>query len=149
MSRHFQFKAASEEEATLIIEIELAVHLKPWSPAQVSAGISRYLAWSIYEQKVLAGYMFVLPLADDWELINIAIAKAYQQQGVAKKALAFLKAQAMTQGVGRVLLEVRESNLAALKLYQSAGFSIDGRRKNYYRSNKQTEDAILMSCVLS
>jgi len=40
-------------------------------------------------------------------------------------------------------LEVRESNIAALKLYKRAGFKITGRRKHYY--NKPDEDAIIMS----
>mgnify|MGYP002582415600 FL=1 len=40
-------------------------------------------------------------------------------------------------------LEVRESNLAARRLYEKNGFEIVGKRKNYYE--KPAEDAILMS----
>ena len=41
-----------------------------------------------------------------------------------------------------LMLEVRESNLAARKLYLHAGFAEEGRRKDYYREPK--EDAIIM-----
>jgi ribosomal-protein-alanine N-acetyltransferase len=40
-----------------------------------------------------------------------------------------------------VLLEVRESNAAAQRLYLSAGFKQTGRRKGYY--TRPAEDAIL------
>ena len=45
-------------------------------------------------------------------------------------------------GVRSVLLEVRESNLPAQKCYERAGFTVVGRRKNYYELPK--EDALLM-----
>jgi RimJ/RimL family protein N-acetyltransferase len=43
-------------------------------------------------------------------------------------------------------LEVRKSNVAAIKLYEKFGFEVDGERKKYYRDNG--EAALLMSCFL-
>ena len=40
-------------------------------------------------------------------------------------------------------LEVRESNLPAIRLYEKLGFQVVGRRKNYYR--EEHEDALLMT----
>ncbi|MCI4054270.1 hypothetical protein MM710_39410, partial [Klebsiella pneumoniae] len=48
----------------------------------------------------------------------------------------------------RLLLEVRAGNTAAQALYAAHGFSIAGRRKNYYRATDgQTEDAVLMEKI--
>ena len=58
------------------------------------------------------------------------------------KLLSFSK----KEGMVRALLEVRETNLFAIKLYESFGFQIDGIRKKYYRDNE--ENAILMSASL-
>ena len=45
--------------------------------------------------------------------------------------------------IKKILLEVREGNLAAINLYKKMDYKIDGRRKDYYKKYK--EDAILMS----
>jgi ribosomal-protein-alanine N-acetyltransferase len=50
--------------------------------------------------------------------------------------------EAQNQGIRRVFLEVRESNLAAIKLYEKAGFASTGKRKAYYRD--PDEDARLL-----
>jgi ribosomal-protein-alanine N-acetyltransferase len=51
-------------------------------------------------------------------------------------------------GMQRMLLEVRASNLPALHLYRSEGFTEDGVRKGYYPASGGREDAILMSRFL-
>jgi len=56
--------------------------------------------------------------------------------------LAALVKTAKERGARSVTLEVRESNLPARRLYISAGFQEEGRRKDYYRNPK--EDAIIM-----
>lgn len=47
-----------------------------------------------------------------------------------------------------VLLEVRPSNLAALKLYEAVGFSEVGVRKDYYPAKGGREDALIMALPL-
>jgi ribosomal-protein-alanine N-acetyltransferase len=54
--------------------------------------------------------------------------------------------RAFEEGVIKAFLEVRKSNEAAIHLYESLGFKIDGVRKGYYRDNR--EDALMMSCEI-
>ena len=131
-----------------VISIENAVHIHPWSRQQIKSSLIDYLSWVIRKEDRMAGYLFVMPIVDDWELLNIAIDGDFQRQGLARIALKFLKERAFAAGVQRILLEVRESNAQAIKLYQSSGFVQDGRRKNYYPAENHREDAILMSCRL-
>ena len=42
-----------------------------------------------------------------------------------------------------ISLEVRESNLAAISLYEKLGFKVEGKRKNFYRDPQ--EDGLIMT----
>jgi ribosomal-protein-alanine N-acetyltransferase len=52
-----------------------------------------------------------------------------------------LASEGNMRGAESMSLEVRVSNKAALKLYRSCGFKIQGLRKKYYQNN---EDAYIM-----
>ena len=73
--------------------------------------------------------------ADEWELLNIAVAPEFRRRGVARELLAALPG-------GRIFIEVRASNMAARGLYESAGFRQVGVRRRYYHS--PVEDGIVM-----
>ena len=50
------------------------------------------------------------------------------------------------EGVEQILLEVRESNEAAIKLYVKLGFNEISLRRNYYRDPQ--EHAVIMQKIL-
>jgi [ribosomal protein S18]-alanine N-acetyltransferase len=76
----------------------------------------------------------------EWEIENIAVAPEAQRRGYATLLLKRFLDEAHKAGAISIHLEVRESNEAARKLYQKAGFAEVGRRTHYY-SNPQ-EDAL-------
>lgn len=89
----------------------------------------------------ILGFLIASNTAPDWELESIAIAPESRNIGIGKRLLtAFLVKAKETNSQG-VFLEVRESNLAARRLYEKAGFRETGRRKSYYIN--PIEDAIL------
>lgn len=89
----------------------------------------------------LAGFIFGLTTQDEAEIIQITIADAWRGQGVASILLkAFLDRHARQS----CFLEVMDTNIAAIRLYQRAGFAVTGRRRGYYRRNGEKRDAILM-----
>jgi ribosomal-protein-alanine acetyltransferase len=92
-------------------------------------------------QAVIAGFLVARSLGAEWELENLVVAEAARRRGLGKRLLGELIARARAQGAQSVFLEVRESNLAARALYESAGFAIRGRRKGYYTS--PSEDALV------
>jgi len=79
-------------------------------------------------------------LAGEWEIENMVVEVRSLRQGIADRLMRALIEQA-EKGVARVLLEVRESNQPARRLYEKHGFREVGRRRNYY--NHPLEDAIL------
>ncbi|MGE4232687.1 MAG: ribosomal protein S18-alanine N-acetyltransferase [Bacteriovoracia bacterium] len=88
------------------------------------------------EDKVV-GYIVYWKLFDEIHILNVAVAKAYQGRGIAKKLVQL----AQNEPSKRCFLEVRVSNAIAVKLYKSLGFFIDSVRKQFYENG---EDAYFM-----
>ncbi len=74
----------------------------------------------------------------EWELLDLVVEPAWRRKGVAAQLLA----AALEQVHGEMFLEVRESNLAARRLYERFGFVAAGRRREYY--GDPPEDGIVM-----
>ena len=78
----------------------------------------------------------------EWEIENVVVVPEKRRRGVGIKIIRELLLQAQIAGATSVLLEVRESNMAARRLYEKLGFSQQGRRSSYYREPE--EDALLL-----
>ena len=89
----------------------------------------------------IRGFLFARVSARDCELENLAVAAPDQRRGIGSALLKSFLAEARALGLESIVLEVRESNHGARALYEKHGFSIDGRRRSYYRDPE--EDAIL------
>jgi [ribosomal protein S18]-alanine N-acetyltransferase len=94
----------------------------------------------------IRGFLIARCLADEWEIENIIVDQPYRQCGVGSSLVRELLAEARTANAISVILEVRESNRAALRLYENIGFKLEGRRKDYYRDS--AEDALLYRFLL-
>ena len=98
------------------------------------------------EGEPVAGYAVAWFVADEGEVANIAVAARFRRRGFAKLLLKAILSDASARGTQRLFLEVRESNVAARKLYAAHNFEEVGRRKRYYRSPE--EDALILRCTL-
>jgi [ribosomal protein S18]-alanine N-acetyltransferase len=94
----------------------------------------------------LAGFLVARHSAPEWELENIVVAPAVRRMGIGKQLMNTLLVQARQTNSDAILLEVRESNAAARRLYEELGFRETGRRKAYYTNPR--EDAVLYSKIL-
>lgn len=91
----------------------------------------------------LLGYVWARFVLDEGDIGNIAVAPGFRRRGAGAALLKALLEEAERRQAAVVQLEMRESNLAARRLYEKNGFETVGKRKNYYE--KPAEDAILMS----
>lgn len=94
-----------------------------------------------------AGYIVGRSVLDEGEILNLGVARAVRRRGVGRSLVERLMSDFTRAGVRRVFLEVRESNLAARRLYAEFGFDAVGRRPRYYRS--PVEDAVVLEAVIS
>ena len=91
----------------------------------------------------LIGFVIARCAAAEWEIENVVVAPEKRRRAVGIKIIRELLVRAQSAGVTSVLLEVRESNTAARRLYEKLGFSRQGRRSKYYRNPE--EDALLLT----
>jgi ribosomal-protein-alanine N-acetyltransferase len=89
----------------------------------------------------LKGFLIARCLPDEWEVENIIVAVDARRRGIATALIRELANEALASGVESIILEVRESNSPARRLYENIGFNHDGLRIAYYEN--PTEDAIL------
>ncbi|WP_152087589.1 ribosomal protein S18-alanine N-acetyltransferase [Pseudoalteromonas sp. A25] len=130
--------------------IEKACHDFPWTENTMRSCLSgRYFNGAIYNQQKLAGFYIGEVAGPDHTLMDICVAPTFQRQGLAKALLTDFMTVSEQAGAENLFLEVRESNKAAIGLYQWAGFSEVGIRKDYYPSVNGKEDAVLMAKTLN
>lgn len=126
-----------------IVGIENQSFSEPWSKDGFRDILSNpsFRSLGIFCDRELAGYIFFYLVMDELHVMNVAIDPSFRQKGLGSKLME--KVHEMGKGFGAKLayLEVRETNDAAQKLYESLGYKRQGRRINYYANQ---EDALLM-----
>lgn len=143
-------RLATEEDLPAIMDIEHESFNAPrWSEQNYHAMIFRgkarvYPLLGVAEiEGRIAGFVAGHVLSEEeCHLESIAVSEAFQRAGIGRAMVRWFLDIA---GKVPCLLEVRESNVAALALYQSIGFWPVGRRKNYY--THPTEDALLLQIL--
>ena len=96
---------------------------------------------AVREGSKVLGYG-LLRCFDDAEIIMIAVDPSFRRQGIGRMLLRDMIEEAGQRKVKGIFLEVRESNLAAGRMYEEAGFTKEGLRRNYY--HEPTENAVIM-----
>lgn len=87
-------------------------------------------------------YVGLLTVLDEGQITNVATHPAYRRQGLGDKLIAALIGLARERGLLTLSLEVRESNTAAIALYEKHGFSVVGKRNYFYKNPR--EHALVM-----
>ncbi len=90
----------------------------------------------------VVGFAVTVLIPPQAELETIAVIAEAQRQGIAKELFSEMIAELKKIPITEVMLEVRESNRAALALYRALGFAETGRRRAYYADPQ--EDALLL-----
>lgn len=89
-----------------------------------------------------AGICGMRDILGEGEISNVAVAEKFRRQKIAERMLGQLLEQGRERGITAFTLEVRSSNTAAIGLYEKFGFSVEGRRKNFYE--RPQEDALIL-----
>lgn len=143
----YEVRSARMEDIDALVFIDHASFSIPWSKESlqtfVQDGLHRdcFVAVITEAPKRIIGYVAIQFVADEAEISNIAVCPDARGRGAGRAMLEKAVDSLFERGVEAIFLEVRESNAAAKKLYESCGFEPVGRRKDYY--SNPLEDALL------
>ncbi|CAN5540393.1 ribosomal protein S18-alanine N-acetyltransferase [soil metagenome] len=126
-----------------VIAIERRAFPTPWSLAMFVLELSKPagICLAALKDGVMVGFLVCSRYDTVWHIMNVAVDPDQRRAGVATALLGDLFAR-IDRPQARFTLEVRESNLAAIALYERFGFRAAGRRRRYYQDNG--EDAVIM-----
>ena len=139
---------ATRDDLGAVVGLEAVAFADPWTrPAFEAALKERHARFRVARTaEGVIGYVIAWFVLDEGEIANLAVAPTARRRGVARALLEQIIGEARASGLGRLFLEVRESNAAARALYNSRGFEPVARRPRYYR--KPVEDAIVLRLEL-
>ena len=135
----------SREDGAAVAEMEHQLFSDAWSKKAVLETLEQKNTICLLAEKAgrTAGYLLAYTAAEEAEIARIAVVKELQRQGVARALLTELESVCRTEGIRKILLDVRSGNSAARALYENAGYREDGIRQRFYEEPQ--EDAVLMS----
>ena len=133
------------EDGAAVAEMEHQLFSDAWSEKSILETLDQTNTICLIAEKAgrTAGYLLAYTAADEAEIARIAVVKELQRQGAARALLTELESVCGSEGIKKILLDVRSGNSAARALYENAGFKEDGIRQRFYEDPE--EDAILMS----
>ena len=141
VEQHVRIEAGSSQDIDSVMRVMDAAFGdkfgEAWTRSQLGgilpmAGVSLILAREA-ESPDTIGFSLFRTVADESELLRIAVMPSQHGRGVGRRLLDDFLDRVRNDGVSRVHLEVREGN-SAVSLYRDAGFSPVGRRRNYYHA---------------
>lgn len=145
--------AAEIEHASLhdipeLVQVERQCYAQPWNDARFEQEYLNPVSHLVLKRSgggEITAYLCFWHVNTEVEIHNIACAPAARRSGSAQQLLRYLRNWCAGHGVRHMFLEVRHRNEAALNLYHKFGFSVSGRRGNYYNDG---EDALLMQYLV-
>lgn len=130
-----------------IVDLESRCFSDPWSRAtflDLFSMMAEGLCQIVVAERdgSVVGFGVGEGVEPELHISNLAVDPKWRGLGIGRALLRALLDWGRRLGLEEAWLEVRESNQAALGLYESMGFVVTGTRKSYYR--KPSEDALLM-----
>lgn len=96
---------------------------------------------SVLDNQVIA-YLGYWQILEEAHITAVGVNTKYRKRGLAQDLMIKMLNDCLDKSIRWITLEVKASNIGAQKLYEKFGFSVMGRRKNYYQAER--EDALIM-----
>lgn len=138
-----QIRPMISEDLDAILTIEQASFSTPWCRDHFQHEIVTPHSFPVVIEfnGVIAGYVCLMSLFEEAQILDIAVAPEQRGAGIAQLLMEHAIAVAREKGAEVLALEVRASNTSAIVLYERCGFVRTGVRHKYYEGK---DDAVLM-----
>ena len=138
------FRLCEEKDLPAVMQLDREAFFDPWSRETWQEELRNIIAiWIVEElEEQIVGYAGLWTVAGEAQIMRVAVRKELRDQGLGLALTRALLQKAWDTGVDAITLEVRENNLAALKVYERCGFVSGGVRPGYYEDTH--EGAVIM-----
>lgn len=140
-----EIRSARAGDLGALVDLEARAFPDPWSPAMLAGELGNAHAFQLLafpprapgaaeavEETAPVGYAAFRAVGGEAELLRLAVVPEARRHGVGRALLEHGLARLAAEGVAACFLEVRETNLPAIRLYEGLGFAAAGRRRGYY-----------------
>ena len=138
--------AKTPEELEAVAELQRRSFANAWGAEAIRWELDNLDVARMYAARSAAGdlvaYCACWVVFDELHINSVAVDATRRRQGIARRLLEHVLAEAAAGGARGATLEVRQSNEAARRLYDGLGFRVEGVRRNYYQNPK--EDALIL-----
>jgi len=140
---------AIHEDIQAVFELNLASFAEAWSHQALMDVFDHDYDLDVWytTRGKLAAYYLGRDVLDEVHIMQLAVTPAFRRHGLGVRLTRYVLDKKHREGMRRVWLEVRASNVAAQQLYTGLGFHVSGTRKDYYTPRSAgfpREDALVM-----
>ena len=150
---HLAITSMSEAHIDSLLAIEKSSFKHPWGKLSFMSELSNEDSYNFVlhmpgaPKDGIVAYLCMRQIIDEIHLLKIAVKKGFRRKGIAYHFLKKCLSTVDEEQIKAIILDVRPSNIAGLRLYQKIGFHIIGQRPKYYTDTG--EDGIIMEKTLS
>lgn len=138
----FTLKKMNAEHISQIAILEKECFSEPWSESALSEELTNENShFLVAVSDEVMGYIGVQEICGEAYITNVAVFGEYRKLGIGRALIKAACDGAKSRNCEFITLEVRESNVPAIMLYESEGFERAGVRKNFYSS--PTENGVI------
>jgi ribosomal-protein-alanine N-acetyltransferase len=146
----FVIRDMSPSDLGEVQTIEETSFTTPWSISSFKFEVDNdetILKVAVFNEHII-GYVCLRTILDITHVLNLVVIPEFRRKGIGGMLLrsAVEELERVKPDVRSLTLEVRESNRAAIGLYEKSGFLVTGRRTGYYQ--RPSEDAVIMELNL-
>ena len=138
-----------KEDVPEVMTIQSACpEIAQWTASDYTrAAVGDMTGWCAEESGAVCGFLVARQVANELEILNFAVRPEKRQRGFGLALLEEAFAWGRQLSAEKAFLEVRVSNLAAIRFYEHNGFEVTGQRPRYYSA--PIEDALVLTAVLA
>ena len=145
-AQNYSIRKMQKNDLEKVTALEAACFSMPWKYKDFEEALINphriYLVAETDGQEIIGGCMLT-NIAGEGDISNVAVDARFRGRKIATALLQKLFAYGSAEyGICAYTLEVRIKNIAAIRLYENAGFRAEGIRPNFYEKPK--DDAIIM-----
>lgn len=138
-----------QDDLSQVAAIAAHSYAEPWPQESFRVELNSEVSHPVVAERAgeIVGFIVAWMVTDEVEIANLTVKETFRRRGLGRMLLTHVLALAQARQCATAYLEVRRSNWAARRLYESMGFNDHGLRSRYY--GRTGEDAIVMQKKLT